>query len=166
MEYLYTEKEWSPILKQQEEMLQYTSFTREEALELGNLIAKLAKEKYNGAVAIRIVEDETVIFSYRMAGTVRDADWWMDYKVIGARYVGMSSLRALTASKYGEFNLDWKAWDHNVLGGCIPVFRKGGGRAFAYVVVSGLEHYEDHMLVADAMAEQLGIEIPQIKRTK
>jgi uncharacterized protein (UPF0303 family) len=165
MEYLYTEQAWSETLKEQESLLQYTSFTRDQALELGNLIVKFAKEKYNSAVAIRIIEEETVIFSYRMEGTVRDADWWMDHKVLGARYVGMSSLRALVASKYHEFDLDWKAWEHNVLGGCIPVFRKGGGRPFAYVVISGLDHYDDHMLIANAMAAQLGITIPQISRT-
>ena len=165
MECLYTEKAWSDILKEQEEKIAYTSFSRQQALELGLLIEKITREKYHGAVAIRIIEEECDIFSYRMEGTVRDADWWMNNKFIAARFVRMSSLRTLVSAKYGEFDIDWQAWNSYVCGGCVPVFNKNGGRPFAYVVISGMKHYEDHQIIIDAMAQQLGVEVPRIQRT-
>ncbi|MDD6154856.1 MAG: heme-binding protein [Eubacteriales bacterium] len=159
---LYTEEAWLPVIKEQEQKLAYEKFTREDALDLGLKIIDIAKNKFHGSGAIRIVDEETVIFSYMMPGSVRDADWWMDQKFTGARFLGMSSLRALVESRYDRTGYDFNAWDHNILGGCFPVFNKAGGRPLAYVVFSGMQHYEDHQIIADAMAEQLGVEIPRV----
>ena len=38
MKNFYTEEEWNEILKKQEEVLKYDTFTRKQALELGLLI--------------------------------------------------------------------------------------------------------------------------------
>lgn len=166
MKNFYTEESWNEILKEQEKVLIYETFTRQQALELGLLIAELAEKKYGGSVAIRIVEDETDIFAYKMEGATLEADWWMTNKLAASRFTGMSSLRALTASRAGEVAPEWKVREENffVCGGCIPVFMKDGGRTFAYVMVSGMEHWDDHQVIAAAMAKQLGVEIPEIKK--
>lgn len=166
MNCIYTEDSWIDICAKQEELLQYESFSREDALALGLSIIQIAKEKYHGAVAIRIIEEDSDIFSYRMTGSVKDADWWMNNKYIHARFIRMSSLRALVLAKNHEFNPDWTPWNQYLCGGCIPVFNKNGGRPLAYVVISGMAHYEDHQIIAEAMAKQLGVTIPEIKRTK
>ena len=31
-------------------------------------------------------------------------------------------------------------------------------------MVSGMEHWDDHQVIADAMAKQLGVEIPEIRK--
>ena len=59
MKNFYTEEQWNEILKQQESVLCYDTFTRKQALELGLLIAEVTEKKYHGSVAVRIVEDET-----------------------------------------------------------------------------------------------------------
>ena len=41
---------------------------------------------------------------------------------------------------------------------------KDGSRPFAYVMVSGMEHWDDHQVIADAMAKQLGVAIPEIRK--
>lgn len=165
MQCIYTEQAWSPILREQEEKLSYSSFSRKQALELGLIIERITREKYHGAVAIRIIEEDDDIFLHRMEGSVRDADWWMQNKFINARFIRMSSLRALVAAKYGELEPAWQPWNNYLCGGCIPVFNKNGGRPFAYVVISGMPHYVDHQIIAEAMAEQLGVEIPEIRKT-
>lgn len=165
LECIYTEPDWEEILIRQEELLAYSSFSREQALDLGLRIERIARTKFHGAVAIRIIEEDTDIFSYRMAGSVRDADWWMQNKYIAARFVRMSSLRALVTLKSGRLDPSEQAWNEYVCGGCIPVFNQAGGRPFAYVVISGMKHYEDHEIIAEAMAEQLGVEIPHITRS-
>ena len=168
MKNFYTEEEWNEILKKQEEVLQYETFTRKQALELGLLIAEITEQKYQSSVAVRIVEDETDIFAYKMEGATLEADWWMTNKLAASRFTGMSSLRALTASRAGELEAAWKVREENffVCGGCIPVFMKDGSRPFAYVMVSGMEHWDDHQVIADAMAKQMGVEIPEIKKMR
>ena len=77
MKNFYTEEQWNEILKQQESVLCYDTFTRKQALELGLLIAEVTEKKYHGSVAVRIVEDETTVFAYKMEGATLEADWWM-----------------------------------------------------------------------------------------
>ena len=98
MKNFYTEEQWNEILEQQESVLCYDTFTRKQALELGLLIAEVTEKKYHGSVAVRIVEDETTVFAYKMEGATLEADWWMTNKLAASRLTGMSSLRALTAS--------------------------------------------------------------------
>ena len=74
MKNFYTEEQWNEILKQQESVLCYDTFTRKQALELGLLIAEVTEKKYHGSVAVRIVEDETTIFAYKMEGATLEAD--------------------------------------------------------------------------------------------
>lgn len=166
MDCIYTESDWAALLEQQEKLLQYESFSREDALELGLLIEKITRTKFHGSVAIRIIEEDNDIFVYRMSGSVKDADWWMQNKYINARFIRMSSLRALVLAKNGEFAPQWTPWNQYLCGGCIPIFNKNGGRPFGYVVVSGMKHYEDHEIIAEAMAEQLHVDIPKITKTE
>lgn len=162
MECIYTKEEWESIVTEQESLLKYDYFDRKMALELGLLIEKITREKYHGSVSIRIIEEDSDIFSYRMPGSVKDADWWMNNKYINSRFIRMSSLRALILAKKGEFSPNWTPWNQYLCGGCIPVFNKNGGRPFAYVVISGMKHYEDHEIIAESMALQLDIKIPYI----
>lgn len=69
MKNFYTEEQWNEILKQQESVLCYDTFTRKQALELGLLIAEVTEKKYHGSVAVRIVEDETTVFAYKYGGS-------------------------------------------------------------------------------------------------
>ena len=114
----------------------------------------------------RLNKDETTVFAYKMEGATLEADWWMTNKLAASRLTGMSSLRALTASRARELEASWKVREENffVCGGCIPVFMRDGSRPFAYVMVSGMEHWDDHQVIADAMAKQLGVEIPEIRK--
>jgi uncharacterized protein (UPF0303 family) len=43
----------------------------------------------------------------------------------------------------------------------MPVLMRQGG-TYAYIVVSGLEHYLDHQVIADAVAEHLGVTIGSV----
>ena len=160
----YWEETWPEIIAKQESLLRYDEFNRETVLELGMTIVKLAQEKYNKSVAIRIIEDGTVTFAYKMAGTSSENDWWMDKKLATSRLTGKSSLRSYVDAEAGLAPADWEGREDNfaTCGGCIPVFMKDGRKPFAHVIVSNLAHQEDHQIVADAMALQLGVEIPSI----
>ena len=68
MEEFYMEADWPEKIARQEEILRYTTFTRKQALELGLKIAELAEKKYKKGAAIRIIEDNAVIFEYKVDG--------------------------------------------------------------------------------------------------
>lgn len=160
----YWEKHWAPILAEQEKLLRYSEFTREMALELGLAILKSAQETYHKSAAIRIIEDGTVIFAYKMAGTSSENDWWMDRKLAVSRMTGMSSLRSYVEAEQSEPRPEWIARPDNyaTCGGCFPVFPAEGQTPWAYVLVSGMDHQEDHQIIADAMAEQLNVTIKRV----
>ena len=155
------EKDWVDILQKQEDILQYDVFSREDALALGMKIAELAKEKYHGSAAIRILEDGMTVFAYKMSGSSPENDWWAKKKLAVSRQSNTSSLRA--EAEAGLREAFWLARPDNyaACGGCFPVKMKAGP-SWACLLVSGLEHYEDHQVIADAMAWQLGKESPSI----
>ena len=62
----YWKPQWVEILANHEQVLRYSQFTRKMALELGLKIIQLVEEKYRESVAVRIVEDQTTIFAYKM----------------------------------------------------------------------------------------------------
>ena len=138
-------------------------FNREQALELGLTIIDLAKNKYKKGAAIRIVEDNTVIFEYKMETTNPENDWWMGKKLAVSLQTGTSSLRAYVEGKTGLRKPFWEARPENyaACGGCFPVIMESG-EIFARVLVSGMDHEEDHQIIADAMAMQLQKEIPSL----
>lgn len=156
--------EWVQILARQEETLRYAAFSREDALELGLKIIQLVQDRGWGAAAIRIVEDNTTIFSYKMPGTSAENDWWMDRKLAVSRRGGCCSLRAYVEAEAGLREAFWEARPANfaACGGCFPVLMGDGTAPWAYVLVSGLAHYHDHQVIADAMSWQLHREIPSV----
>lgn len=159
----YWKSEWVEALRQQEDILRYETFGREDALALGMKIAELAREKYHGSAAIRILEDGMTVFAYKMSGSSPENDWWAKKKLAVSRQTGTSSLLAYVEAEVGLRKAFWldRPDNYAACGGCFPVKMKAGPN-WACVLVSGLEHYEDHQVIADAMAWQLGKDIPSI----
>lgn len=163
MEFYY-QPDWPGIIAQQEESLRYEVFTREMALALGMKIHELARQKYQKAAAIQILEDGVVIFALKMTGTDAENDWWMGKKLAVSRLTGTSSLRAYVEYKAGLRQPEWESRPGNyaTCGGCFPVFRKDGKTPVHHVLVSGMDHEEDHQIIVDAMSWQLGQIVPSI----
>ena len=164
MQDFYWEPGWLPVVEEQERLLQYGRFTHETAFELGLLIKKEVERRACGSAAIRIVEDGAVVFAYKMPGTSLENDWWMDRKLNVSRLTGTSSVRAYLEAKSGLRRPFWQERPDNyaACGGCFPIFLRDGGPGYAYALVSGLHHQEDHQVIADAMAGQLGVRIRSI----
>jgi len=160
----YTEPEWLEIVREQERVLRPERFTRKDALAVGLEIVRLADQRYHGAAAAAILEDETVIFSYKMEGTGLENDWWMRRKLAVSRRTGMSSLRACLEEKAGAAILpedEARRADLAVCGGCFPL-RMRDGELRGYLLVSGLHHQEGHQVIADALAARLGTRVGNI----
>ena len=164
MERIYFETEWLDQVKEQEERLLFDHFDEDIALEIGLDIIEMAVKKYRRAVSVRIVMDAADVFSYKMPGTSSENDWWMDRKLAFSRYTGVSSLRAYLEAELGVREINWERRAGNLAtcGGCLPVRMKDGSPVFAYILVSGMEHYNDHQLAVDAVAKHLKIEVPEV----
>ena len=159
MEEFYMEADWPEKIARQEEILRYPTFTRRQALELGLKILELAENKYKKGAAIRIVEDNTVIFEYKMESTNPENDWWMGKKLAVSLQTGTSSLRAYVEGKAGLRKPFWEARPENyaACGGCFPVILKGTG-PIGTVTISGLAQEDDHAMVVNAIRAYLGKE--------
>ena len=88
----------------------------------------------------------------------------MNRKLAVARRAGCSSLRAYVEAESGLREAFWeeRAANYASCGGCFPVLMTDGTAPWAYVLVSGLAHYHDHQIIADASAWQLKKEIRSI----
>ncbi|MEA4965957.1 MAG: heme-binding protein [Oscillospiraceae bacterium] len=165
MEHFRTEPGWLSIVREQEARLLFPSFSSQDALSLGLSIAHLCADRYCGCAAISILSDETVVFSYKMEGTGPENEFWMTRKLAASRRTGMSSLRVLLEEEAGAPLLlpddPQRAGCFVACGGCFPL-RMADGALRGYLLVSGLNHYEDHQVIADALSAHLGIDAPAV----
>jgi len=164
MEFNRYKSEWLDILKIHEEKLRTEAMSSDQAWELGAIMVRLAKEKYQKPAAMRIILGGHVALSFLMDGTSMNNDWWMDKKLNTCRATGVSSIRSLVEVAEGlrslepEFEIDG---DYALCGGCFPL-RNAAGKLLGYVLASGLPHECDHQLIADSLSEFLGVPVPSI----
>lgn len=154
-----SDERWLPVLQEQEEKLRFKNFSREDALAIGLRIIELAKSKYKGNVAVRITEDKATVFACMMPEMTLEKDLWINRKLNVSKATGISSLRAYMEITSGRMIETWRGREDSfaACGGCMPVFMIKGP-IFAYITVSGLEHHLDHQIIADAVAERLGVQ--------
>ena len=156
--------EWMEILRKQEEVLRFERFNAEDALAIGLIMIRLAKEKYKKAAAFRIITGGQTTFSFLMEGTSTNNEWWMDKKLNTSRLSGVSSILTLVEVAMGLRAMEpeyEKENDFALCGGCFPI-KNNAGKVIGYAQSSGMPHACDHQLIADALAEFLGVEIGSI----
>ena len=164
MEFNRYQKEWLPILVSHEEKLRTEAMSSDDALALGVIMVRIAKEKYQKPAAMRVILGGHTAFSFHMDGTTMNNDWWMDKKLNTCRATGVSSIRSLVEVAEGlrplekEFEIDG---DYALCGGCFPL-RNAAGKLLGYVLASGLPHECDHQLIADSLSEFLNVPVDSI----
>ncbi len=147
------------VRRREEELLQFTSFSYDDALRLGLLIKDLA-EKKGAALAIGIEINGLVIFHFSMTGSNGRNCMWIKRKANMVRVAQVSSLHAMQQREADGKDIvkDWglDPLEYAAIGGGFPIRLKGIG-IIGSVAVSGLPHWEDHQLIVEALAEYLGI---------
>jgi len=157
--------EWLDVLRKQEEMLRMEKMTADDALELGMIMIRLARDVYKIPAALRVITGGQTTFSFLMEGTNTNNEWWMTKKINTSRATGTSSIRALVEIGEGlrtpdpEFENDS---NYALCGGCFPL-RTAGGHLLGYALCSGMPHHKDHQLLADALNEFLKMDAPRIE---
>lgn len=144
-------------LRQQEEDIQFTSFSNDTALAVGMALLQEAR-KQGKAVAIDITRSGLQLFHFAMEGTAVDNGEWIKRKnnVVyrfghSSFYVGIS---LLNAGKTMEEKYLLSSSDYAAHGGAFPLIIKGVG-VVGTITVSGLPQQEDHELVVNTLKQFL-----------
>ena len=144
-------------LAAQEEELQFTSFTNDDALSLGLALVKAAQSQ-SAPVAIEIARNGHQLFKVALPGATPDNDGWIARKSRVVQRFGHSSLYVRTQCERGGTTLDGTYGldpsQYAAHGGAFPIIVKNVGPV-GIIVVSGLPQLEDHKLVTDVLRDFL-----------
>ncbi|QHW32361.1 heme-degrading domain-containing protein [Paenibacillus rhizovicinus] len=150
--------EFLEALLEQEEELQFESFTNEDAYELGCIIVKHAKDVLGKGIAVHIENGEYPLFTHYMTGTSKDNIYWVNAKKNVVHHYGHSSLyvgemykaQGTTFKEGSGLSLD----EFQGEGGSFPIIVRGQGKV-GTVTVSGLAGEEDHQVAVDGLRTYL-----------
>jgi len=152
------------ILAQQEALLRFTEFTPDTAWALGaRLHEALLRHEKGGTVEIELADQ--LLFACTTPGAKPDQADWIRRKRNTVHHFARSSY---AVGRQLELEHQTLEADHNLPlvdyaahGGGFPLFL-AGPECVGTIIVSGLPQREDHNLVVTAIAEYLGITIPQL----
>jgi uncharacterized protein (UPF0303 family) len=145
-------------LAAEEEELQFSSFTNDDAWELGTALRELARRK-GAPVAIDVSRNGHQLFRAALPGATPDNDAWIERKQRVVHRFGHSTLyvrqtfveRGTTFEE--QSGLDPQRYAAH--GGGFPVVVRSVGPV-GVLVVSGLPQLEDHRLIVTALRAHLG----------
>jgi uncharacterized protein (UPF0303 family) len=141
----------------EEQELQFSSFTNDDAWALGCALVEEARER-GAPVAIDVSRNGQQLFHAAMPGATADNDDWIQRKIRVVRRCGHSSLavgqlwRERGTSFEDVLRLDPRLY--SAQGGGFPVVVRSVGTVGA-VGVSGLPQLEDHRLIVTAIRAYL-----------
>jgi uncharacterized protein (UPF0303 family) len=145
-------------LAAEEEELQFSSFTNDDAWRLGTALRELAYRQ-GAPVAIDISRNGHQLFRAALAGATPDNDAWIERKQRVVHRFGHSTLHVRqtfvergTTFEQGS-GLDPQRYAAH--GGGFPVLVRSVGPV-GVLVVSGLPQLEDHRLIVRALRVHLG----------
>jgi uncharacterized protein (UPF0303 family) len=144
----------------QEERLQFTTFSHDDAWMLGSSLRDRALAR-GQAITIDIALGEQRLFHCALPGTSAHNDVWIERKKRTVREFGASSyLVGLRFPILDSHELEAAPWmDPRQFaghGGGFPLAIRGVG-VVGTIAVSGLPHEIDHGLIVEALSEHLGL---------
>lgn len=161
-----TFEELIAVLEMQEEILQFTHFTNEDAWELGNVIVAEAKRRKLPVAVSITLNNGLKVFQYAADGYTLSDEKWMERKVNSVKMLERSSLHTYMMLRKNEESLaDWGLDGKNYAanGGSFPIRVEEVG-VIGAVAVSGLYHVSDHDLIVKAISRYLHVdEVPRIR---
>jgi uncharacterized protein (UPF0303 family) len=152
--------DWPSVadLAAEEEELQFTSFTNDDAWELGTALVEYARRE-GAPVAIDISRNHHQLFRAALPGATPDNDTWIERKQRVVQRFGHSTLhtRQVFVERGTTFEeaLGLDPQRYAAHGGGFPVIVRSVGPV-GVVVVSGLPQLEDHRMVVSALRAHLG----------
>jgi uncharacterized protein (UPF0303 family) len=145
-------------LDAEEADLQFTSFTNDDAWELGSALVAAARAQ-GAPVAVEISRNHSPLFHVALTGATPDNASWIARKTRVVNRFGHSSLHVrqsfLERGTTFEEALGLDPALYAAHGGAFPVLVRSVGQV-GVVVVSGLPQVDDHRMVVAALRAHLG----------
>lgn len=146
-------------LRQQEEEIQFESFTNDTALAVGMALLQEARKR-DKPVAIDITRNGQQLFHFAMAGTSIDNGEWIKRKNNVVNRFGHSSyymgISLQNAGQTMEEKYLLPSSGYAAHGGAFPLVIKDVG-VVGTITVSGLPQQEDHELVVSTLKQFLAV---------
>ena len=154
------------VLEMQEEILQFTHFTNEDAWELGSAMTLEARRRrFPVLISIRLNNGFTV-FQYAADGANLQNEGWIQRKFQTVRTLEHSTLYTCMLLKKSEETLEnWflDPREYAACGGGFPIRVEEVG-VIGAVMVSGLDHFSDHDFIIKSVSRYLHVdEVPRIQ---
>jgi uncharacterized protein (UPF0303 family) len=144
-------------LRQQEEEIQFASFTNDTALAVGMALLQEARKR-GKPVAIDITRSGQQLFRFAMAGTTIDNGEWIKRKNNVVNRFGRSSYYVGISLQNAGLTIEEKylisSSTYAAHGGAFPLIIKDVG-VVGTITVSGLPQREDHELVVTTLKQFL-----------
>ena len=141
------------VMEQEEQELRFTSFTNENALQLGLMLVEEARQGVKG-ITIDITRKGQRLFAHAMKGTSVGNEDWIRRKNNVTNHFGSSSWhvaqRLRSEGKKLEEHYGLPVSDYAQAGGAFPLFIIGEGQV-GTITVSGLPDQEDHDLLVTVL---------------
>ena len=128
-----------------EQELVFDTFTNAMALEFANNVLEIVKKEQLGAIRIRVLYNDDIVYQYIMDGKSGDA--WLNRKQITVLESNHSSL--YVARHQEDYAYMVNNDTYAVCGGGFPLIINGEVRGT--FIISGLADIEDHQLIVDAL---------------
>lgn len=144
-------------LYEEEKKLEFTSFSRADALRLGQIINTVS-EKYPAPLATEIVINGLVVYRYFQDGALPDSELWLERKRNAVELMQMGSLRFGFWLEENNETLESRKLDANEYapgGGGMPIVLKGTGVIGSVCVSGEPNHLDDHEIVVTSMQQLL-----------
>ena len=151
------------VIEEQERVLRF----RNADLDIISRVCCRAVERLKSMKApcyIRAVVNKTVVIAQCLEGASHNNEEWAKRKAALCERYWMSSLHATRNLEKKGQTLEMcgmNSSEYGLSGGSFPILLESG-LCIGSITVSGLKGEEDHQIVASAIADELGVEIPSV----
>ena len=143
-------------LLEEEAVLELSSLTNTDALEIGEIAATLGRQR-KLPIAIEVRIGEWIVFHASLEGSKPENDWWINRKVSVVMLKHHSTMFERVSAE--ERGVDWHKENgvenetHAIHGGAVPLISPNG---FAGIlIISGLPQVDDHLFAVEVLTEFL-----------
>lgn len=141
-------------ITEQESQLRFSRFSHIDGFNIANSILERVIREDLKSVSIRVEINGLIIYQYVMDG--KNTDKWLTRKQNTVNACGHSSLYVVLKN---ELDNTYSHYEKNdkfaISGGGFPIIV--GTKRIGSIVVSGLEHFQDHEIIVDALVDYLNV---------
>ena len=146
----------SKQLLEEEQLLKLPSLTNSDAVEIGEIAARLGNQR-KLSITIEVRISDWIVYHASLQGSKPENDWWINRKVAVVLLKQHSTMYERVSAE--ERGVDWHKENnlrdetHAIHGGALPLITNEGFKGI--LIISGLPQVEDHLFAVEVLTEFL-----------